>query len=90
MLTLENIEKLSKADLSKAINYLIETDFYALIQLLYRIDINENKLKETLRNNTDKNAGDIIADMIIERQQQKQALRKMFKQQNKPSDEDAW
>ncbi len=90
MLTLENIEKLSKADLSKAINYLIETDFYALIQLLYRIDINENKLKETLRNNTDKNAGDIIADMIIERQQQKQVLRNMFKQQNKPSDEDAW
>ncbi len=90
MLNIENIEKLSKADLSKAINYLIETDFYSLIQLLYRIDINENKLKETLRNNTDKNAGDIIADMIIERQQQKQVLRNMFKQQNKPSDEDAW
>jgi hypothetical protein len=90
MLDLENIEKLNREDLSKAINYLIESDFHALIQLLYRIDINENKLKETLHNNSEKNAGDVIADMIIERQQQKEKLRKIFKQQNDIPDDEKW
>lgn len=90
MLDLENIEKLNREDLSKAINFLIESDFYALVQLLYRIDINENKLKETLHNNAEKNAGDVIADMIIERQQQKENLRKMFKQQNDIPDDEKW
>ena len=90
MLDLENIENLNRADLSKAINFLIESDFHALVQLLYRIDINENKLKETLHNNSEKNAGDMIADMIIERQQQKEKLRKMFKQQNDIPDDEKW
>jgi hypothetical protein len=90
MLDLENIEKLNKEDLSKAINYLIETDFHALIQLLYKIDINEHKLKQALQNNAEKNAGDIIADMIIERQQQKEIFRKMFKQQNDIPDNEKW
>ena len=86
----KNIEKLNKEDLSKAINYLIETDFHALIQLLYKIDINEHKLKQALQNNAEKNAGDIIADMIIERQQQKEIFRKMFKQQNDIPDNEKW
>ena len=88
MLDLENIEKLNKADLSNAITYLMETDFHALILMLYRIDINEHSLKENLKKNPVANAGDVIADMIIERQSQKEQLRKMFKQQDDiPEDE---
>ena len=51
MLDLENIAKLSKQDLANAINYLIEEDFHALIQVLYRLDINEKLLKQTLHDN---------------------------------------
>jgi hypothetical protein len=90
MLDLENIEKLNKADLSNAITYLMETDFHALLLLLYRIDINEHTLKENLQKNPVANAGDVIADMIIERQNQKEQLRKMFKQQDNIPEDEKW
>lgn len=81
------IEQMNKADLAAALNQLIETDFYALVQLLYRIDIDENKLKDTLHNTTEKNAGELIADLIIQRQQQKLMFRKQFS--SKPESEDS-
>ncbi|WP_336515125.1 hypothetical protein [Pollutibacter soli] len=53
------------------INRMIQTDFSRLIQLLYRIDISEKKLKELLHKNKQSDAGKIIAHMIIERQKEK-------------------
>ncbi len=79
-----------KKQLADKINYLIEHDFYSLVQLLYRIDINETTLKETLHNNTGLDSGLLIADLVIERQLEKAALRKQFKQQNDIAEEDKW
>ena len=90
MLDLENIDKLSKQDLANAINYLIEEDFHALIQVLYRLDINEKLLKQTLHDNKEEDAGVMIADMIIKRQTQKEKFKKQFKQQNDIAEEDKW
>jgi len=90
MLDLENIDKLSKQDLANAINYLIEEDFHALIQVLYRLDINEKLLKQTLHDNKEEDAGVMIADMIIKRQTQKEEFKKQFKQQNDIAEEDKW
>jgi hypothetical protein len=90
MLDLAQIEKLNKVDLSNAINSLIEQDFHALVQILYRLDINENLLKQTLHDNPDSDAGALIADMIIQRQIQKEEFRKQFKQQNDIAEEDKW
>lgn len=90
MLDLQTIEKLSQEDLSKAINHLIETDFNALINLLYKIDIDEKQLKLHLQNSTESNAGEIIAGLIIQRQQQKQTTRKQFNRQTNIPDEEKW
>jgi hypothetical protein len=84
------IGSMKKAELSNAVNYLIEQDFHALIQILYSLDINENKLKQTLHDNTSEDAGALIADMIIERQIEKASLKKQFKQQSDIPEEDKW
>ena len=56
------------------INYLINHDFDQLIQLLYRIDVDETKLKTALRN-TQRDAAEVIAEMIIEREKVKWKLK---------------
>ncbi len=78
-------------ELAAFVNSLINTNFEKLISLLYRIDISEIQLKELLKNNEDKNAGDIIAALIIERQQQKIKFRQLFSQDNDNiSEEEKW
>ena len=73
--------------ISSEINRMILEDFPGLINLLYRLDINEDKLREILRNHTG-DAGDLIANMIIERQLQKSRSRNLFKKND--SDEEKW
>ena len=66
-------------DLSEAINYLIENDFSRLVQILYRMDINESRLKKMLAEHTDNDAGSTIAELIVERERQKKLSRQQFK-----------
>ncbi|MBS1622361.1 MAG: hypothetical protein JST10_04185 [Bacteroidetes bacterium] len=75
-------------ELSSYINELILTDFSKLVQILYRLDIPENKLKQLLADNAGKDAGKIIAEMIIERQIQKINSRQQFHQRDKNISED--
>jgi hypothetical protein len=53
------------------INKLILTNFESLIQLLYRIDVSEMKIKAMLKESPKEDAGHLIAHLIIERQLQK-------------------
>ena len=76
------------AQLSAYINTLIKNNFDKLITYLYRIDINEQKLKSLLQKNPDEDAGNIIATLIIERQQQKIKTREQFSQSNDKFDEE--
>ena len=48
-LTIQALEKLAPEDLANAINELIKNDFSKLVQLLYRIDVSEAKLKYILQ-----------------------------------------
>ena len=79
----ELLEKYSAKDLENNlavyINELIDKDFNKLINLLYRIDISEQKLKIALQNE-DKtiSSSKTIAKLIIERQLQKLEFRKKF------------
>ena len=57
--------------LSEAINYLIQHDFSRLVQILYRVDISESKLKEMLALNPGRDAGLIIAELVVEREREK-------------------
>ena len=57
--------------LADRINYLIINDFSKLVQMLYRMDVSEQKIKILLKENPGSDAGRIIAALIIERQMQK-------------------
>jgi hypothetical protein len=75
--------------LAERINYLINNNFQELIRLLYRIDIDEHRLKYMLEE-SEVNAGTLIADLIIERQLQKIASRKKYKTNDNESNEEKW
>ncbi len=79
-------EEMLKSWLATEIEYLIERDFSALMQLLYRIDINEKLLKSKLQNNTLADSGVVIAELIIQREKQKLEWREKFKNSNPFSD----
>jgi hypothetical protein len=78
-----------KKQLVEYINYLILADFNRLVQLLYRIDINEQKLKDLLLENQQTDAAIMIGEMIIQRQIEKAKTREEFKSSNphKPKDQ---
>jgi hypothetical protein len=76
--------------LAEGINYLIQADFGRLLNILYRIDISEQTLRQTLEQQADKDAGLLIADLIIERQLQKQKMRAQFKPEENIPDDDKW
>lgn len=54
------------------INFLLLNDFNKLIGILYRIDVDEEKLKEELKLHPDKDAAIVISDLLIQRQKDKQ------------------
>ena len=78
-------------ELAAYINNLIKTNFDKLIACLYRIDVNEEKLKSLLQQNPGEDAGNIIATLIIERQEQKIKYRKQFSKKDTDFDgEEKW
>lgn len=90
LLDSNKVHQMSREDLSKTINDLIDNDFHALIQVMYRMDINEKLLRETLLIHTDQDAGDLIADLIMDRQKQKLAFKNMFKQEDNIPEDEKW
>jgi hypothetical protein len=64
------------------INHLINTDFEKLIFYLYRIDVNESRMKQLLDQKEGENAAGFIADLIIERQLQKIKSRQQFRRRD--------
>ena len=90
-LAIELPEKISLEELQSKlavhINFLIQHHFEKLVSLLYRIDVSEGKIKSLLQNEPGKNAGDLIAVLIIERQLQKIKTRQQYKQRGDDFDE---
>ncbi len=77
--------------LAAYINELINHDFEKLVNILYRIDVSEQRLKTLLASSPETDAGLLIAELIIERQLQKIKSRRQFKEPNKDiSDEEKW
>lgn len=69
------------------INDLINNDFEKLVFYLYRIDVNESKMKKLLDQREGENAAGLIADLIIERQLEKIKSRQQFRQRDNEIDE---
>jgi len=84
---LENNFQVNRQALINRINELIQTDFQKLILILYRVDVNEDKLRYFIKENSEENAASIIADLLIERQAQKIIFRKQFGKRDNDIDE---
>ncbi|WP_026768337.1 hypothetical protein [Asinibacterium sp. OR53] len=83
-------EQMDVAALAARINRLITDDFSGLINLLYRLDISEAKLKKLLSEHPQEDAGKIIAELIIERQQQKLQARQQFHREDNIPEDEKW
>jgi len=77
------LEQLGPSDLIAFINDCIQHDFNKLVQLLYRIDVSEEKLKYILQLNPNEDAAKLIAAVIIERLAATKAARASFSTTNK-------
>ena len=88
---LETTESNFISSLTEKINYLIVHDFNKLIYILYRADINEEKLNKLLAENKKENAGKIIAALFIQRQLEKIKSREENNLNNNTmSEEERW
>jgi hypothetical protein len=72
------------------INHLLIHDFNKLVQLLYRVDVSEKKLKELLQQNPNTGAAVIIADLVLQRQEEKVKSKQEFKSNEDIPDEEKW
>ena len=61
------------------INDLIKNDFQRLVAILYKVDVDEGRLKRILKEKAGEDAAAIIAKLIIERELQKIESREQFK-----------
>ena len=77
-----------KEQLAAHINHLINHDFEKLVFYLYRIDVNEQKMKALLQS-PHENAGELIAQLIIDRQLEKQKTKQQFRNTGE-SEEEKW
>lgn len=67
-----------EALLAERINTMINKDFSELVQLLYRIDVDESRLRLVLRDNQGSDSSLLIARLILERQWQKILTRRKY------------
>lgn len=79
-----------KEKLALHINHLINHNFEKLVSLLYRIDVNENKIRQLLKLAEGVNSAGLIADLIIERQLQKIESRRRSSTNDSIPDDEKW
>ena len=84
------LEDLTVEQLAGFINDLIDKDFSRLVQLLYRLDVSEDKLKSVLLEHPTGDAGDMIAQLIMERIAQRQKAKELFKQEGEIPEDEKW
>lgn len=84
------LEKLTPEMLAQQVNELIQHNFEGLIQILYRLDVSEQKLKEVLAVNPQEDAGKLITAVILERLAQREKARKSFTANPDIPEEDRW
>ena len=84
------LETLSAEQLAEYIRQLIDSDFQRLVQLLYRLDVSEEKLKNVLADNPSGDAGGMIAQLVMERTEQSKITREKFRQQDDIPEDERW
>lgn len=79
-----------KEQLIGFINYLLEHDFHKLILVLYRVDVNENKLKQLLADHPSTDAAELIAGLLIKRTEEKARSKASHKPGPPVDDDEKW
>lgn len=79
-----------RSALTDHINHLINTDFEKLVFLLYRIDVDETKMRKLLEQRPGEDSAGLIADLIIERQLQKIRSRRSSQRDNNIDEDEKW
>jgi len=72
---------------------LINSNFQGLLQILYRIDINEKELKKSIENSSPEKVAGIIAEKILKREKQKLKTKEQYREyrsDNVEDDEESW
>jgi hypothetical protein len=64
--------------LLQRIEELLEKDVEKLMWILYRIDVNEGKVRKMLEENSSLNYAEVLTDLIIERQIEKAKSRQQY------------
>lgn len=72
------------------VNHLLVHDFGRLVQILYRVDVNEFTLRRLLQEQPGTDAAEIIANLLLERQEQKIRTRQSFRPGDNIPEEDKW
>lgn len=65
--------------LEGAISHLLDHDFERLLQIMYRIDIDENRFKEVLQSEESKEIAAKLARMVLDRELEKVRTRAEYK-----------
>ena len=79
--------------LEERVQFLLDRDFKSLIQILYRVDINENELRIAIDKNPPSRSARIISEMILEREKSKLKTRNAYKKSRtlgEDSDPERW
>lgn len=72
------------------LNDLISRNFDQLLYILYRVDVDEARLKKMLAEHPNEDAGMLIAGMLIERQLLKIKTRESFNNAGNDTGEERW
>ena len=78
------------AMLAARINQMIQADFSGLVNLLYRLDVSEARIKAVLNGQPGTDAGILIAGLMVERQMEKIKTRQQFRSAKDISDDEKW
>ena len=76
--------------LSQVLNGLLLDDFGALVQVLYRVDVSEARVKNVLQQNPHTDAGDLLAELLLQRLEEKRKTFISFQNPPAASDEERW
>ena len=71
-------EDMLRSRLIEAFAYLLDNNISKMMNILYRTDVDEEKLKKLLISNSDLPSAEVIADAYLSRQKQKIETRKKY------------
>lgn len=87
---LVTIEKLSGEQLEAFVRDLVDNDFSRLVQILYRFDVSEEKIRQALAAGAPADAGTLIAGLLLERIAQSRKTREQFRRNEDIPEQDSW